>query len=222
MEMIKDTVVNVDTATPSGILQAQSLNLADSGMVDVIISSYVLSSSALFTQAHRGRAFTLLRHPVDSAASIYMARKVHSKELRELDLPLEQYVNQTWYPDNFMVRQLTGVLPGVTLTEDHLIHAKNILSAKFFVGIVEQMEETIRQLKAYYEWKELPGKEGCPKEFVKGSKFRLMGRPKPTRGSEEWALVTGKERWDMELYFFGLEMFAKQSMLFPVTHEYFG
>ncbi|KAL7462917.1 hypothetical protein ACHAXS_003436 [Conticribra weissflogii] len=217
MVMVKDTVLNVDTASPKGIVEAKEFNIADSGMIDVIISSFVLSASSLFTQSHKGRAFTLLRHPVDTAASNFIKRKGRSKDLRDLELELHQYVSQDWYPDNYMVRQLSGVLPGDAITEHHMDLAKNLLSAKFFIGIVEQMEETVRQLQVYYGWKERPGMEGCVEQFVGGQHetFQLRKRQKPAKDSEEWNMIVEKEKFDMELYYFGLEIFSKQQRMYP-------
>lgn len=71
LEMVHEMIINVDTSTPEGIQEARDLHLADSGMVDVIASSFVLSASSLFNANHRGRAFTILRHPVDNAASLF-------------------------------------------------------------------------------------------------------------------------------------------------------
>ena len=213
LEFIKDNVVNVDTATPKGIEQAQSFQLADSGMIDMITSSYVLSASSLFTAAHKGRAFTIMRHPVDAAANNFFARKRTRPDLRTMTLA--QYANQDWYPDNWMVRQLTGTLPGVPLNEFHLDKAKNLLMAKFFIGISDQLEETVRQLRLYYKWKPRPGKEACEQQLVtgEGSDFKFEKRPTPGRGSDDWITVATKEKWDLELYYLALELFSRQSLV---------
>ena len=214
MEFVKDIIVNVDTQTLPGIEEAYSFQLADSGMADVISSSHFLSTTALFTSTHRGRAFTIMRHPVDTAAALFFARKKIRPDLRTITLA--QYTNQEYYPDNWMVRQLSATLPGEELTEFHLDRAKNVLSAKFFVGISEQLGETLRQLRLYYKWTPLEGKELCAHQMINGgnSNFVETKRPTPARGSDDWRTVAKREKWDMELYYLGLEMFSRQGMMF--------
>jgi hypothetical protein len=183
-------------------------------MVDFITSSFVLSASSLFTPQHRGRAFTILRHPIDAAASNFHARKVKHPDLRG-KYTLAQYTGKDYYIDNWVTRQLTGTLPHVPLEQIHVDRAKNILAAKFFVGIYEHLDETMRQLKAFYKWKALEGQEYCVTDLIHGSnpKFQKTYRGKPARGSNDWAFVANVEKWDMELYYFGLEVFSKQGRI---------
>jgi hypothetical protein len=214
LEMVHDVIVNVDTSSPEGIAEAHELGLVDSNMVDFIFSSFVLSASSLFTPQHRGRAFTILRHPIDAAASNFHARKVKHPELRGT-LTLAQYASKNFYVDNWVTRQLTGTLPHETLEQRHVDQAKNILAAKFFVGIYEHMDETMRQLKAFYNWKALEGQEYCVTDLIHGANpnFQKTYRGKPARGSNDWAFVADVEKWDMELYYFALEVFSKQGRI---------
>ncbi|KAL7480096.1 hypothetical protein ACHAW6_005802 [Cyclotella cf. meneghiniana] len=214
LEMVHDVIVNVDTSSPEGIAEAHDLGLIDSNMVDFITSSFVLSASSLFTPQHRGRAFTILRHPIDAAASNFYTRKVKHPDLRG-KYTLAQYAAKNYYIDNWVTRQLTGTLPHEELTQTHIDRAKNILAAKFFVGIYEHMDETMRQLKAFYKWKALPDQEYCVTDLIHGSnpKFQKTWRGKPARGSNDWAFVANVEKWDMELYYFGLEVFSKQGRI---------
>ena len=62
--------VNVDTTNPHGIAKAKRLNLASSGMVDAIATSYVHEASELFSPDHRGRFFTMMRDPIERAVSM--------------------------------------------------------------------------------------------------------------------------------------------------------
>ena len=208
--MVQALIVNVDTATPEGIQQAKTIGLADSNSTDLIISSYVLSAASLFTPTHCGRAFTIFRHPVDVASSLFVQRRGFQAGLK--GMALADYVAQDWYPDNWMVRQLTAALPGEELTLDHLQRAKNMLSAKFVVGIVEQMDESMRQFRYFFGWRELPGKEGCARDLQQ-EKMVPNRRQKPSTGTDDWMTIVNKERWDMDLYIYALEMFARQAML---------
>ena len=214
LEMVHEVIVNVDTSSPEGIAEAHELGLVDSNLVDFVSSSFVLSASSLFTPQHRGRAFTILRHPIDAAASNFHARKVKHPDLRG-KYTLAQYAAKNYYIDNWVTRQLTGTLPHVELEQIHVDRAKNILAAKFFVGIYEHMDETMRQLKAFYNWKALEGQEYCVTDLIHGSnpKFQKTYRGKPGRGTNDWAFVANVERYDMELYYFGLEIFSKQGRI---------
>ncbi|KAL7479530.1 hypothetical protein ACHAW6_005256 [Cyclotella cf. meneghiniana] len=219
LEMVHDYIINVDTSTPEGIAEAHKLGLVDSNKVDFISSRYALSASSLFTPQHRGRAFTILRHPIDLAASNFFARKALHPELRSLTLV--QYVNKNYYADNWITRQLTGTLPHEELTDAHLESAKHILSTKYFVGIYEQLDETLRQLKAFYKLTPLQDQEYCARELVNGDnpKFIKTERPKPARGSSDWRTVASVEKWDLELYYLALEMFSQQGSIF-IAQEY--
>jgi hypothetical protein len=214
LEYVHDVIVNVDTSTPEGVAEAHDFGLVGSNMVDFISSSFVLSASSLFTPQHRGRAFTILRHPIDAAAHNFHARKVKHPDLRG-KYTLAQYVSKNYYIDNWVTRQLTGTLPHEQLEQRHVDQAKNILAAKFFVGIYEHMDETMRQLKAFYEWKALEGQEYCVTDLIHGShpKFQKTYRGRPARGSNDWMYVANIERYDMELYYFGLEVFSKQGRI---------
>lgn len=116
--------------------------------MDIIVSNYFLSGSALFTDIHRGRTFTILRHPIDLALSLFHYRRVasHERAYRKdwQNLSFHDYVSSDDYMDSWMVRQLTGTMPWVKLGESHLERAKTMLERKIFVGIMSEMDETMR------------------------------------------------------------------------------
>ena len=62
--------VNVDTTTTPGIQRAVDLGLAASGLTDVIVSSYYHDSASLFDLNHQGRAFMMMRNPIDRGKSL--------------------------------------------------------------------------------------------------------------------------------------------------------
>ncbi|KAL7464308.1 hypothetical protein ACHAXS_004643 [Conticribra weissflogii] len=224
LEFITDLVVNVDTQTPQGIADAHDMELIDSGMVDMVSSPHAISAAALFTPRHLGRAFTIMQHPVVTAVSKFSERKKIRPNLRQMSLA--EYAAQDYYPDNWMVRQLTGTIPGEELTEDHLHRAKNMLLAKFFVGIADQMEETVRQVRLYYEWIVPPGKESCVRDMVRGTwpgeDDDWTPHKLPERGGDDWNTVAEREKWDMELYYLGLEMFSKQNLMLNAVQHALG
>jgi hypothetical protein len=63
--------VNVDTTTPLGIHRAKQLGLAESGLADIISSPLFPEIIDIMNEQHRGRMFTVLRHPIDRATSMF-------------------------------------------------------------------------------------------------------------------------------------------------------
>ena len=108
-------VLNIDTQTRKGLAQARTANLIDSGLVDVIVSSYFFDSILLFKPTFRGRAFIILRHPVYQLESVFYAQQSNRPELE--GMALEEFVNRGDHHDNWLVRSLTNDMTGV-LTEE--------------------------------------------------------------------------------------------------------
>ncbi|KAL9186870.1 hypothetical protein ACHAXT_010590 [Thalassiosira profunda] len=224
MEMARSNILNVDTSSPEGLAFAFSHQIGNSNKVDVIVSNYFLSGSALFTDIHRGRTFTILRHPIDLALSLFHYRRVasHERSFRKdwQNLSFHDYVSSDSYMDSWMVRQLTGTMPWVRLDNSHLERAKTIMKRKLFVGIMSEMDETIRQLKAHFGWEEKTPK--CSYEYLhskaptnKNEHPQLQGG----RAGKTWNVLAAKEKWDMSLYQYALELFAKQRERYPPKLE---
>lgn len=66
-----NNVMNLDTSSIAGIARAIENNLVHHDLLDVITSSYVHESSAIFTEKNRGRLFAIMRHPVEIAESMF-------------------------------------------------------------------------------------------------------------------------------------------------------
>ena len=85
--------VNVDTSTHSGIVRAKSLNLASSGLADAVISPLLHEATTLFTPTRRGRMFTIFRHPVERAASLFYF--IQETQWRAPETRNEQFADMT-------------------------------------------------------------------------------------------------------------------------------
>ena len=107
MVFVRDNILNMDTSTPDGLSHAFANQLANSNKVDVIVSNYFLSASALFTDQHLGKTFTIMRHPVDVALSLFHYRRTAKWERSYrkdwLSLSFMDYVSGDAYMDNWMV-----------------------------------------------------------------------------------------------------------------------
>jgi len=63
--------INVDTTTSTGLKRAKALGLAQSGKVDAIYTPLIFEADILFDPEHQGRLFTIFRHPVERAKSMF-------------------------------------------------------------------------------------------------------------------------------------------------------
>ena len=227
MEYVRNNILNMDTNSPDGLQISYENNIVNSNMIDVIASNYFLSGSALFDEGHYGKAFTILRHPVEIAVSLFFHRRKYIAAFKAMTF--YDYVDSEGYMDNWMVRQLTGTMPWVELTEKHLDQAKLAMKEKLFIGVLSEMPETLRQFKAHFGWRELD-MEDTPEGFIRertceqqhldeddmANQLDHPGIP-GGHGGRTWKIIIDKERWDMGLYYYGLELFAEQRNRYPAV-----
>ena len=83
--------VNVDTTSIEGLHRAASMNLASSGLSDMITSSYFGEVGMLFDLHHKGRAFILLRDPMVRAVSMYHYKTQGDTPMIDPSVSLEDY-----------------------------------------------------------------------------------------------------------------------------------
>lgn len=112
----------VDVSNPEGIKRAVSRNLGSSGLADVISSSFLFETTALFQSLpESGRCFTMLKHPVARAISLYHRfqknDEMHAKPAQYQGFTIEEFAKaQT--ENNWMVRFLTGKRSGALSFND--------------------------------------------------------------------------------------------------------
>lgn len=160
----------------------------------------------LFRPKRRGRAFTILQHPVVRVESLY-----HSRGSGLEWMSMSEYLDSIEFIDNWVVRSLTNHKRG-ELAEDDLLVAKGILASKFVIGIADHFEESIKRLEIYYEWGP-QRKEGCVENYLKNfdASDEDNVQMQIERGGSEWKLIAGRERFDLMLYYYALEIFTKQA-----------
>ena len=123
-------------------------------------------------------------------------------------MTLQQYVEVDGYYDNWMVRMITRAKLG-GLNDSHLELAKRIIKDKFIIGISDHMDETFRILEMYYGWKEK--KDGCVNFHLHSAPSNKNKYNVPADGGRVWNLIAEKNKYDMALYQYALEIFAEQS-----------
>jgi hypothetical protein len=155
-----------------------------------------------------------LRHPVKLAASLFYYRRIATWEPTYRpefnDITLMEYVEMDGYYDNWMVRMLTNAKLG-GLNDGHLELARSILERKFVVGMSEHMDETFRQFEMYYGWKEK--KAGCVQFHLHSAPSNKNKYPDLEQGGEVWMVIANKNKYDMSLYYYALELCESFSLV---------
>jgi hypothetical protein len=92
---------NVNIATPEGIKHALNIGLVPSHLADTLISAHVDLIPSLFNANDKGRAFVLLRHPVDRSASMfYFLKDSGYPPLRNMSV--DEYAKSEYIENNWL------------------------------------------------------------------------------------------------------------------------
>ena len=95
---------NVNIATPEGIKHAMNLGLVPSHLADTLVSAHADLIPSLFNANDKGRAFVLLRHPVDRAASMfYFLRDSGYPPL--VNMTVDDYAKSEYIENNWLGRR---------------------------------------------------------------------------------------------------------------------
>jgi len=203
---------NVNIATPEGISRAANLGLVQSHLAHTLVSAHVDLISTLFKSNDQARAFTLLRHPVERAASMfYFLQKEGMPELQKMTI--DDYAKSDLIENNWLVRILSESMTG-PIDMDNLEIAKKVLRKKFVVGLLDNKRGSFARFDHYFKWNESPNYE---KEF--GCRKQLMDEKyapsHPVRkNSDTWKLLLEQNRFDVHLYDYASDLFKQQSYMF--------
>ena len=92
--------MNVNIATSDGITRAQNRGLILSHLADAIVSPHVDLIPSLFDSSNLGRAFVLLRDPIDRAVSMfYFLKETGYPPLKDMslnDYAVSDYIENNW------------------------------------------------------------------------------------------------------------------------------
>jgi hypothetical protein len=218
LEVQESRFVNVDTTTVPGIQRAVDMGLVASGLADVVVSSYLHESAAVFDLDHQGRAFIVMRDPIERATSMYYHRV---KTLGNLDAAttIEDYAQGNGIENNWMCRFLANRMSG-ELTKEDLDQAKEVLKTKFTIGFLDDLEESVHQVMKFNGWKYSDDEtakmkqEDCIRELTTaggGTNRNAHEYEIPKRGSQAHALISWQTQFDSKLYAYAKELFDHQT-----------
>jgi len=213
MERDDRRFVNVDMTNAEGLKRAEELNLASSGVADVVISPDVHGVLNIYNAVNRARMFALLRHPLERAISKYHADVASDRDLAGISLT--RYVREGGagrVENNYLTRHLSGRYGG-KLSLHHLDLARELLRRKFVVGIADDLPGSARLFGTYFGWWDGTADAALAAEDCVGNIFGALSdrsRPSVEEGSEGWKLLMAQNWFDLRLYEYAEHLFRSQ------------
>jgi hypothetical protein len=213
-----NSFLTIDLSKRGGIKKAAELGLFDSGLADIISSKRMLFATAeLFDSSRQGRAFALLRHPVDQAIQSYNSF-LQSESNSGESLTLQQFVSSPFMKSNWLTETLSTVTEVVEQIDgNHLNYAKELLRKKFIVGLNDELEQSIRLFVNYFRWYE-NADQNCASKIIAGHrnmdesfyKKVLESKYDVEVGSNIYEAIVAKNQYDIELYWYAFDLHMAQ------------
>lgn len=210
--------VNVDTTTEAGIQYAKELDLVQSGISDVI-STPLLHDVVrdLFDASHKGRAFVVLRNPIDRAMATYhylTTGRFHGPDGETLDQlsskTLLEYAKSEFCDDNWLTRTLVNKPEGMLGKKD-LNLAKDILRRKAIVGLYSDLATSLQHFVGVFGWDAPSSWNSCATDLIDRAYAREQeGFPRLDTDEPAFAQIQKKNKFDLELYDFAVQLRYQQ------------
>ena len=209
--------VNVDPSYKQGIERARELGLIPSGIANVVVSPYLHEMVSLFDISHKGRAFTMMRHPVERAVSMYY--NLQKTDPAMANVPLIDWARgKGGIENNWMVRYLVNQIEG----DFALDLAKIVLKRKFLIGFLEEKEESIKRFQSFFGWEKSDDSRAkteaqsfCVSRILDNGINTNSDRYHiPKKGTQEYSLIAHQNQFDIKLYNYAKELFDEQTSQF--------
>jgi len=212
--------VNVNFGYLPGILKAQEWKMAESGLVDVAVTSYIHKGiTKAFDHFHPARIFTVLRHPTQRMISLF---RHHKDAMRDKDITLLEFASDSQhYVDNWMTRTLSNQHHGPVRGVDYL-YAKIVMKERVLILLLDEINESVERLVAFMAWGsrlEPPlgngdkagglGGNACIESYLHSNPANAHhnDQSKTEGNSTEWQMLKDINKYDLDLYSYGKELF---------------
>lgn len=213
--------VNVNTATTDGIKRAKKLGLASTGLADAVVGTLLHEVATIFPPENKGRMFTLFRHPVERAVSLFhflQDTRWRQSETFDKDmaaLTIEEYYTGGLAESNWMTRFLVNELTKGELTAEDLNRAKEVLRRKVLVGLLNEKGETFARFERYFGWQlKSDSERECHEKTLQWAWPLKHVHDDVEEGSTLWDLIAARNIYDMELYEYAVQLFREQKDIF--------
>jgi len=208
--------VNVDVTTMEGIARASRLDFASSGLADVIFTPLLRESAELLLDGdnHKGRMFAVFRSPVDRIVSLFYYLQQATWEPtynpEYASMTIDEYAHSPLCESNWMVRSLVNKMEGPLEPSDIAI-AKEIIRQKCIVGLLSEMDETIRRFHSFFGFENDEALTCARQNFAVagGSQSNSHKHPKLDHG-ETWQAIESKNMLDIRLFEYAIELWHEQ------------
>jgi len=210
--------VNVDVTTMEGIARASRLNFASSGLADVIFTPLLRESAELLLDAdnHKGRMFAVFRSPVDRIVSLfyYLQQATWEPTYNEgySSMTIDDYARSPLCESNWMVRTLVNKMEGPLDGPRDIAIAKEIIRQKCIVGLLDEMDETIRRFHSYFGFENDEALTCALQNFAAagGLQSNSHKHPKLDPNGSTWEIIEKKNSLDIHLFEYAIELWHEQ------------
>lgn len=202
--------------TPEGILRAKQLSLDKTPGIDLVVSPYLYQASAqLHSPKLMARLFTMFRHPVDRAVSLfYFLQSQPKSDIVDVSMSLEEYANSRLAENNWMTRFLTNKLQGPLTMQDEAV-AREVLKTKCLVGLLGYKGESMHRFTRYFGWTVDGAKmEECHGKLLDWNWPAKNKHPDLEESSDVYKILTKQNTFDIRLYKYAQELFHQQANMF--------
>lgn len=172
--------------------------------------------SNIFDSNHKGRLFTMLRHPVERSISLYYYLGFASWDPMYnpdiANMTLMEYAQSGYLEHNWVTRFLVNK-PGGELEKTDMVVAKEILRSKCLVGMFDEMESSVARFAAYFDWRHEGATDSeataCQKAVVQAGDKR-HDHPPIKQSHRAWQAIANANKYDLELYEYAKRLFRHQ------------
>lgn len=203
----------MNLATPEGIERAARLGVVETGVVGAVFASRLHQVSDIFHPPdNQAKCFTIMRHPVKRAVSLFYYLREASTEKSYDDgfksMTIEEYAKSNKAESDWMTRSLTQKLSAPGLRDEDLEKAKEFLRTKCLIGLTNKFDESKKRFENYFGWDN--GDFQCENDIMKDLSEHRLRYHEVEEGSPTFTLLARRNKYDMKLYDYAVELFEEQ------------